>query len=178
MSAEKFKRLGVEVLRRGGSQAPSSISTSKPLNSSTIEIANRQRTRKINSRSLKKNVGELFAELKIAEAELGIHLVGAKEMAAVNWKFLRHEGSTDVITFDHLNSKLKIKNSKLHGELFVCVDDAVKQAKEFGTTWQSEITRYIVHGVLHLRGYDDLKPQLRRVMKREENRLVRLLENT
>ena len=144
-----------------------------------VIIANRQRTRKINSRQLKKIVGELFSELKITEAELGIHFVGAKEMARVNWQFLHHEGSTDVITFDHQESEVRSQKSelKLNGELFICIDDAVKQAKEFGTNWQSEVVRYVVHGVLHLLGYDDLKPQLRRVMKREENRLVRLLEN-
>jgi rRNA maturation RNase YbeY len=63
----------------------------------------------------------------------------------------------------------------LHGELFICVDEAVLQAKNFKTSWQSEIVRYVVHGVLHLLGHDDLKPGLRRKMKREENRLVRLL---
>ncbi len=63
----------------------------------------------------------------------------------------------------------------LHGELFICVDDAVPQAKEFNTSWQSEVVRYIVHGILHLLGHDDLKPDLRRKMKREENRLVRRL---
>jgi probable rRNA maturation factor len=63
----------------------------------------------------------------------------------------------------------------LHGELFVCVDEAVLQAKQFKTRWQSEIVRYIVHGVLHLRGHDDLEPDLRRKMKRAENRLVRAL---
>lgn len=143
-----------------------------------VVIANRQRTRKMDSRGLKKMVGELFRELKISEAELGIHLVGAKEMARVNWDFLRHEGSTDVITFDHSNAEGGGRSEalKIHGELFICVDDAVKQAKEFGTAWQSEVTRYVVHGVLHLLGYDDMKPALRRVMKREENRLVRLLE--
>jgi len=41
--------------------------------------------------------------------------------------------------------------------------------------WQSEVVRYIVHGVLHLLGHDDLRADLRRKMKREENRLVRLL---
>ena len=52
---------------------------------------------------------------------------------------------------------------------------AVKQAKEFQSSWQSEVVRYVVHGVLHLLGYDDLQPALRRRMKREENRLVRRL---
>jgi probable rRNA maturation factor len=142
-----------------------------------IVISNRQRTKKINARFLKQVVAELFVELEITEAELGIIIVGAKEMARVNWQFLQHEGSTDVITFDH-TEKRKSENGKrkeLHGELFICVDDAVTQAKEFGTSWQAEVVRYVVHGVLHLLGYDDLKPDLRRTMKREENRLVRRL---
>ena len=132
----------------------------------------------LHSRKLRQIVNELFAELEIETAELGINLVGAREMTLVNETFLRHEGSTDVITFDHAE-KRKTKNEKrkkLHGELFICVDDAIQQAEEFGTSWQSEVVRYVVHGVLHLLGHDDLKPHLRRKMKREENRLVRRLE--
>lgn len=157
-----------------------------------LVIVNRQRTKKIDTRQLKLIVGGLFAELKLTEAELGINLVGEREMALVNETFLQHEGSTDVITFDHglgvppsggaLTNKsgranrLKPELQTLHGELFICVDDAIAQAREFKTSWQSEVVRYIVHGVLHLLGYDDLKPQLRRKMKQEENRLTRLLE--
>ena len=152
-------------------------STIRPPSPFWLRVANRQRTKKINTRLLKQIVAELLAELEIAEAELGIHFVGAKEMARVNWQFLQHEGSTDVITFDHRDCPLPIPHCQLEisGELFICVDDAIQQAKEFKTTWQSEVARYIVHGVLHLTGYDDLKPALRRKMKREENRLVRLL---
>jgi probable rRNA maturation factor len=138
-----------------------------------VVIANRQRTKKINSRLLKEVITELFAELQIQEAELGVNLVGAREMALVNETFLQHEGPTDVITFDHMEKR---KSNSLHGELFVCVDVAQAQAAEFDTSWQSELVRYVVHGVLHLLGYDDLRPAARRVMKREENRLVRRLE--
>ena len=155
-----------------------------------LVIVNRQRTKKINTRLLKQIVGGLFAELKITEAELGINLVGKREMTLVNETFLQHTGSTDVITFDHSNfagdDVRSLKNTKLEpphvgsyklicGELFVCVDDAISQARNFKTNWQSEVVRYIVHGVLHLLGHDDLKPPLRRKMKREENRLVRVL---
>jgi probable rRNA maturation factor len=140
-----------------------------------IVIASRQRTKKINLRLLKQIARVLLTELEIENAELGIALVGAKEMARVNWNFLRHEGSTDVITFDHAESG---KRKSLHGELFICVDDAVAQAKKFKTNWQSEVVRYVVHGVLHLVGHDDLKPALRRKMKRAENRLVRCLEKS
>ena len=46
----------------------------------------------------------------------------------------------------------------LHGEIFICVDEAVWQARKFRTSWQSEIVRYLVHGVLHLLGHDDSRP--------------------
>ena len=142
-----------------------------------VVIANRQRTKKINARLLKQIVAEVFAELEITEAELGINLVAAREMTLVNENFLQHEGSTDVITFDHSDSEFGIRNSdlKLHGELFVCVDEAILQARQFKTDWQSEVVRYVVHGVLHLLGHDDLRVVARRKMKREENRLVRAL---
>ena len=158
-----------------------------PPSSLHLIIVNRQRTRKVNSRLLKKIAAGLLAELKIENAELGINLVGAKEMARVNWRFLQHEGSTDVITFDYRNNGRAgspppadgahgVARPVLHGELFICVDETVIQARKFGATWQSEIVRYIVHGVLHLLGHDDSRTAARRKMKREENRLLRLLE--
>ena len=63
----------------------------------------------------------------------------------------------------------------LHGELFVCVDVAVAQARLFRVHWQSEVVRYIVHGILHLQGFDDRKPGPRRRMKRQEERLLKHL---
>jgi rRNA maturation RNase YbeY len=157
----------------------------------TLEIFNRQRTKKINTRLLKQIVGDLFAESKIEQANLGIHLVAVLEMTRLNEKCLRHAGPTDVITFDYgfgvppsgglppnfsqQTNRLKPELQTLHGEIFVCVDEAVWQARKFGTSWQSEIVRYVVHGILHLRGFDDARPSARRKMKREENRRVREL---
>jgi probable rRNA maturation factor len=167
----------------------SANSSIQRFNDSTIIIANRQRTKKINARLLKQITGMLLAELKVENAELEINLVAAREMALINETFLKHEGSTDVITFDYAEkvaraSRLRKKSLKrqirkraasaiLSGELFICVDEAVLQARKFKTSWQPEIVRYIVHGVLHLLGHGDLKPGLRRKMKLEENRLLR-----
>ena len=142
----------------------------------TLEIINRQRTKRIDARLLKRAALELLSELKIKTAELGINLVGAREITLLNETFLQHEGSTDVITFNHHDGKFLSGNEpSLHGELFICVDEATLQAKRFRCSWQSEIIRYVVHGTLHLLGYDDLTPRLRQKMKREENRLVRRL---
>jgi probable rRNA maturation factor len=170
----------------------SSPEKSSATRAAQLLIANRQRTKKINTRQIKKIAEVLLAELQITEAELGVNLVGAREMARINWQFLQHEGPTDVITFNHRDvvtqaSRRCVPGSKktthrrdacatvIHGELFICVDMAISQAKEFKSSWQAEVVRYVVHGVLHLLGYDDLKPHLRRKMKREENRLVRRL---
>jgi len=138
----------------------------------SVIIANRQRTKKINTRLLKQIVNELLAELKISKVKLGINFVAAREMTLINETFLQHAGSTDVITFDYAD---KTEGTILAGEIFVCVDEAIVHAKKFKTKWQAEIVRYIVHGVLHLLGHDDHRVAARRKMKREENRLLREL---
>ena len=152
-----------------------------------VVIVNRQRTRKVHSRLLKNLTASLLAELKIENAELGINLVAATEMTLINETFLRHKGSTDVITFNYANRggqrfvtapKIRATTKRcppLHGEIFICVDEAVLQARKFRTSWQLEIVRYLIHGVLHLLGHDDSRPDARRKMKREENRLLRQL---
>ena len=114
--------------------------------------------------------------LGLSSFDLAIYLVRAPEMACLNETFLRHTGSTDVITFNYAeNSSLITRHSSLplHGELFICIDDAIVQARQFRTTWQSELVRYIIHGILHLRGFDDLRPAARRKMKQQENRLLK-----
>lgn len=136
-----------------------------------IAISNRlragARARKIDLRLLERIAAAALEELGMEAAELGIVLVGAKEMARLNEKFLGHEGPTDVITFDYSE-----RNDGLSGEIFVCVAEAERQAKEFKTSWQSEVVRYVAHGILHLAGHDDLRPVARKKMKKEEGRLV------
>lgn len=152
-----------------------------------ITIRNRQKTRPLDLHFFRRILQTLLREqLETSAGELCFHLVAAAEMSRLNQTFLHHEGSTDVITFDHVHGvplprdttvskRLDPQMQVLHGEIFICVDDAIIQSRQFRTTWQSEIVRYAVHGVLHLLGHDDQKPANRRAMKREENRLLRLL---
>ena len=132
-----------------------------------VWVMNRQRARKINPRKIETLV-RIVLERMACTAELGIHFVSPHIMAKTNWNYLRHPGSTDVITFDHGSTK-----HHLHGELFISVEDAVAQSTVYGATWGEEINRYIVHGLLHLQGYDDIDPAKRRIMKRRENALMK-----
>ena len=148
-----------------------------------LTLRNRQRTRLVETRRLRKIYLALLEDLlRIETAELGLTLVAAPEMSRINQTFLNHQGSTDVITFDHRSfSGSRHQNAParphpLYGELFVCLDDAVLQARRFRTTWQCELIRYTIHGTLHLLGHDDHRSTDRRRMKHEENRLLRLLK--
>ena len=137
-----------------------------------LSFRNRQRTRALNLPLLRRITRHLLEkELGVTDYELGFHFVDAPKMARLNQQFLGHEGSTDVITFNHAEEHPS--PHRMHGEVFISVPDALKQAGMFQTTWPSEIVRYIIHGLLHLSGYDDLKAAARRVMKHEERRLLR-----
>ncbi len=126
--------------------------------------------------------------------DLALSLVSRSEITRLNETFLRHKGSTDVITFDYseraelagprsINAKRLGHSSDrqdpgpalLQGEICVCVEEAVSQARRFHVTWQTELVRYAVHGVLHLLGHDDQDARSRRKMKEAEDILVRQL---
>jgi probable rRNA maturation factor len=137
-------------------------------------IQNRQRSHPVNAPRLRRLGRMLLREiLRLERFDLGICLVGAVEMTRLNETFLRHKGSTDVITFDYADKA----QSSLHGEIFICLDDVIANARRFGVSPQSELLRCVVHGVLHLRGFNDTRPAARRKMKGEENRLLRRLVN-
>lgn len=131
-----------------------------------ILISNRQRTRRLDTKKIREILDWLLVEdLGLDHVELGIHFVSAKEMARVHEQYMDIAGSTDVITFDH-GSKPPIR---IHGEIFISLQDAEEQARAFKTDWQSETIRYVIHGVLHLLGLDDTDPRKRMRMKAKEN---------
>ena len=80
----------------------------------------------------------------------------------VNMKYLQHDYFTDIITFDYCEGKV------LSGDLFISVDSVRENSIEFGTDFEEELHRVIVHGVLHLIGYDDHTEEDKKVMRQKE----------
>jgi len=136
----------------------------------SVTVRNRHKGRRIDTRFLREIALALTGRLIGSRSfELGIYVVGAAEMTRLNETFLHHYGSTDVLTFDYSEPE---PEARLCGEILVCMEEAVAQAHRFRTTWQCELVRYIVHGALHLTGYDDHHRARRRKMKLQENRLL------
>ena len=144
----------------------------------SLTVRSRQKTHLVNVWLLRRlakwvlEITEPDTAKRPSGHELGVFLVGPEEMARINFSSLQHEGPTDVITFDYCEPGDAPKPGPILGDLFICPFVAEEYALEFDTTWPKEVVRYLIHGILHLRGYDDLNAVNRKIMKREENRLM------
>ncbi len=81
----------------------------------------------------------------------------------VNIRYLNHDYFTDIITFDYCDG------NRLSGDLFISVDSVKENSVEFGTDFAEELHRVIVHGLLHLIGYDDHTPEEQKIMRAKED---------
>ena len=89
----------------------------------------------------------------------------------VNREYLNHDYYTDIITFDYC------RGSVISGDLVISLDTVSSNAKMMGVTYQHELERVIIHGILHLCGINDKGPGEREIMEREENKALELLNN-
>ena len=81
----------------------------------------------------------------------------------VNQKYLQHDYFTDIITFDYC------EGDRLSGDLFISIDSVRENSIEYGTEFEDELNRVIVHGILHLIGYDDHTEEEQKIMRSKEN---------
>jgi rRNA maturation RNase YbeY len=86
-------------------------------------------------------------------------------MANLNQEFLNHEGDTDILTFDYSENP---EDGIIHGECCISPNMIREQAKVWGVSFEDEMHRVLVHGLLHLLGYDDQTDQDKRTMRRLE----------
>ncbi len=113
-----------------------------------------------------------LASLEPAGTGLQLIILGEKAMAELNEGFLGHSGSTYVITFDLRGGVVCPEEPPLAGEIYVCVTVAEQAAVTYGTTCSRELILYMVHGMLHLTGLDDLEPAAAAEMRRGEKRVM------
>ena len=88
----------------------------------------------------------------------------------INQKYLQHDYFTDIITFDYC------EGDRLSGDLFISVDSVRENSVEFGTEFKDELDRVIIHGLLHLVGYDDHTEKDIKLMRSKENYYLSLRE--
>ena len=96
----------------------------------------------------------------------------------VNRQYLQHDYYTDIITFDYCDDELMMgKKDTISGDLFISLDTVRSNAEQQGTTYEEELHRVIIHGVLHLCGITDKGPGEREIMEAAENKALALLKD-
>ncbi len=123
--------------------------------------------KRINKARIHKLIGLLREDLEFSVGLLYINFITAEEIHNINKKYLKHDRSTDIITFNYSGDHFEID-----GEIFISSDDADINARKYNVSLSKEFTRLIIHGILHLKGYDDIKNNERVKMKRIENNLT------
>ncbi|MDD5596625.1 MAG: rRNA maturation RNase YbeY [Victivallaceae bacterium] len=108
---------------------------------------------------------------------INVTFVGDRKMADLNADFVGHEGTTDVISFCYLEGGEPVFDGDTAADLFICVDVAAREGgKRVNSSYARELTLYIVHGLLHCAGEDDLDSRSRKRMRRREREIMKILE--
>ena len=111
------------------------------------------------------------------ELIINIAFVNDRAMTKINEDFVGHEGTTDVITFCYLEGDDELLDDDIAVDLFICVDVAEREgAKRKHSNYARELALYIVHGLLHSAGEDDLDVISRKRMRRREGEIMKVLE--
>ena len=92
-----------------------------------------------------------------------------EKILEVNRQYLQHDYYTDIITFDYC------EGNRLSGDLFISLDTVRTNAEQFGASYEDELHRVIIHGILHLCGINDKGPGEREVMEAAENKALGML---
>jgi len=132
-----------------------------------LRIFSSYKKHKINKLVIHKLVNYLTNDLDFIVESLPINFISSDQIITINKEYLNHNYSTDIITFNYSGSR---KN--LDGEIFISIDDAKINAKGYNNSLKEELLRLVIHGILHLVGYDDIKTSDFKKMKELENSLL------
>lgn len=138
-----------------------------------ISLYNTQKTVKISTKSLKKAVLAILQYLKVPCDEIAVHLVSKKKICDLHDQFFNDPSPTDCISFP---SKKPPSGYYFFGDIFVSPIAAKEFVEKSGGSLYEELTLYLIHGLLHLNGYDDIKPHDRKTMRRKEKELMLFLK--
>ena len=110
-----------------------------------------------------KIINEVIAKEKKISGDLNFIITNDEKLMEINIEFLQHNYYTDVITFNYNSENL------INGEIYISLDRVRENSKQYNTGLNNELFRVLIHGVLHLVGYDDSDEMKRSEMKKMED---------
>ncbi|MEN6468917.1 MAG: rRNA maturation RNase YbeY [Smithella sp.] len=145
-----------------------------------IQIDNQQKRFKIDKRKIRAQVTELLKLLDCGNKEISITVVDDPGIQIINKRYLSKDCPTNVISFSLQEGEFGDINPEMLGDIVISADTAQSDAKKGHLTFDEEILFLIIHGLLHLLGYNHVNTSKTNglKMKRKENELFRLITKT
>ena len=156
-----------------------------------LRLVNRQRRDRVPVAWLSRVADCAARRLKVAlRGELVVTFIDHRTMQRLNWRFLRHRGVTDVLTFRYSHPQRGPGQARGHqsgilagfrpaglhepldGDILITPAVARRYARQHGLEYREELARYVVHGLLHWVGHDDATPLQQRRMRAVEDQLL------
>lgn len=103
--------------------------------------------------------------------ELSYVFTSDESLLEINQSYLNHDTFTDIITFDYSEEE-----DVVNGEIIISVDRVKENAEKYEVDFKHELARVMIHGVIHLLGYDDKTPNQKTIMRKKENTCISLLK--
>jgi probable rRNA maturation factor len=138
-----------------------------------IIIRNLQNRIPVNSKKVVKTVQQVLSQEGIKKSgEITLCFVNDAKIKALNLKYLGRNNPTDVIAFDITEPKDK---DKIFADIAVSTERAIDNARTFKTSPYFELYLYVIHGILHILGYDDKSKKDKLVMRKREKDILKAL---
>ena len=135
-----------------------------------VDLANEQSKHDIDAELMCRAVQTVLDGEGIRHGIVSLAVVDDPTMQTLNRKYLAHDYATDVLSF-----RLSDSGEPLEGEVIVSADTASTRSADFSWQMLDELLLYVIHGTLHLAGFDDQAPADRRVMREKEETYLRVL---
>ena len=125
---------------------------------------------KIRKRETTAWIKTVAASYGLKVGDIGYMFVDDEKILEVNREYLGHDYYTDIITFDY------DETDTIHGDTVISLDTVRTNAVKFGKSYEEELYRVIIHGILHLCGINDKGPGEREIMEAAENKALAILK--
>ena len=124
----------------------------------------------IKKTDIEKNIEKLVINENRILGDVNYILCSDNYLLNINREYLNHDYFTDVISFDYCEDNV------ISGDIFISVDTVSDNAKEYGATFENELDRVMIHGVLHFFGYNDKTESDQKTMRAKENQYLSLFK--